>query len=846
MSDRKEFRREPQSLTQTAVSEAVPIITPPRIGLAVRILVYLLVATVLLLVAFLISADQYLRQVSRDLQADGKETAENVLTRLSTSLEDQIQEAYRVQAVEEARRLDGAFREVERSVAMLADAASVEAEGPRPGTAIALPWTAFNSPGEKPQDLRFDPARGVQISWKWPVFHTPKGVSPLSPSLARLSPLRDLMVLLARNHKDLPWIYVASSDGVFVGVPGNGNFTDDFDARQRSWFRGAMVSPGRTHWTQPYVDVLTGRLTVTCSRTFSHGGSRLAGVAAADLSLETIRAWLGDVASSHDGRAILVDGGGLIVGDARGDGEEDPNQEPRKFADQGDARLQDVMKQMFKGESGFARVALSGVEMFLAHAPIPTAGWHLAVLYPADRFREIRTQNAEMVGSIFGSAEATTAHRVDDLQQRFVLAMVLACVLLMGTVGAILTLRLTRPVTAMIREVHAIAGGDLAREVPVTAQDEIGHLATAFNEMSRQLRRTRDELRENYRTLERKVEERTRELASRNLELNRLYREREQAYRQLQGAQAQLIHQERMATLGQLVAGIAHEINNPVNYLVNSVRPLQKAVEKIRNVLNLYEQVESLPPEEAQERLWDIQRYKREARFDVLLRDLDTTLELIRNGGTRTSQIVQNLRTFSRTDPTETRDTDLAQAIDITLSLLNHLIKGRIEVHREFDNIGRIKCNPGHMNQVLMNLLTNAAQAIRGTGEIWIYLRREGPWVRIVVRDNGCGIPEDMLYRVFEPFFTTKEAPHGTGLGLSISLSLVQQHGGTIEVRSAVGVGTELTVSIPVEPGAVEEAALASGKIKPVALSDLMGEDDTQDSIQVKPKSKPPGTPQFP
>ncbi|MCK6528705.1 ATP-binding protein [Myxococcota bacterium] len=784
-----------------------PAPVPPRLSLSVRLLVYLLFGTALVMAAFQLAAEAYLRQVSRALEADGRELAQQVLERSSEVLDQRIRDYYLAQTVGEANRLDAMLAEVGRSVSMVADAASQQLAQPSGAAVEALEWTEFNDGDGRPADLRRDPDRGLAVSWAWPVYKAAPGTAADPAEVARVARLRDLMVLTARHHPTLKWVYVGLSSGLFFGVPGNGGFEPGYDPRSRPWYRGALGRPGSMVWSPVYVDALTRRPTVTCSRTFGGRGGRIGGVAAADLSLTTVQEWLGAIGS--DGVvALLVDAGGKVVSgpDTVIPGADWEAEVVAPDLDEGDdPGLRRAAAAIRAGDTGLERVSYRGSGRFLAYAPLPTVGWRLAVLFPGDRLRDLRDESRSIIGQSFDTAATSTAQRIEDLRQGFVLALIAACILMMAVVGAILTFRLTRPIKRMIRDIQAISAGDLARELPAESEDEIGQLARAFNAMNRQLRRTRDQLRENNRTLEIKVEGRTRELASRNLELNRLYREVEQAYLKLKDAQSQLIHQERMASLGQLVAGIAHEINNPVNFLINAIRPLRGIVTKIRNVLHLYEQTEGLPPEECHRRVQDIRRYKEEVRFDRILRDADSAMDLIRNGADRTGQIVQNLRTFSRTDQVETRQTDLAPALDVTLSLLAHMIKGRIAVHRDYQPCDPIECNPGQINQVFMNLLGNAAQAIEGAGDVWIELTQDGDWVRVKIRDNGCGIPEENLYRIFEPFFTTKDAPHGTGLGLSISLNIIQKHGGTIEVRSEVGVGTEFTVSLPIRPLGFED-----------------------------------------
>jgi signal transduction histidine kinase len=361
-------------------------------------------------------------------------------------------------------------------------------------------------------------------------------------------------------------------------------------------------------------------------------------------------------------------------------------------------------------------------------------------------------------------------------------------------------IRVSAPLRAIVGEVRDLSAGDLERRLDVDRSDEIGDLAQQFNFLATELEGYRDRVQQHARSLEKGVEVRTNALAQRNVELNKAYREKERAFDELKSTQMHLVQQERMATLGQLLAGIAHEINNPVNYMVNAIRPLQANVGRIDELLREHEDALLMAVDEED---------SMSPRPDLaqVMADIQQSVDLIRAGADRTARIVQNLRSFSRTSEGDLTQMDLVQGIDVTLSLLNHLIKGRIDVVREFEDVGRIECVQGEVNQIFMNLLSNAAQAIKGSGTIWVRLRAVDNGVEVSVQDDGCGIPRENLARVFEPFFTTKEQPVGTGLGLSISQNLISKHGGEITVASQEGKGTEFVVWLPREQASSEDVA---------------------------------------
>lgn len=282
--------------------------------------------------------------------------------------------------------------------------------------------------------------------------------------------------------------------------------------------------------------------------------------------------------------------------------------------------------------------------------------------------------------------------------------------------------------------------------------------------------------------LEALVQERTGELERANEELRR--------------AQAMLVHQEKMSALGQLVTGIAHELNNPISFVYGNVDFL---AEYLESLIAFVEDVDRLPdlPKGALEA---IARRKEAMEFDYLRRDAGKLLRSIRNGAERTTAIVRDLKIFSRSRPGVLEETDLMQGLESTLNLLTPLLKGRIHVVREDQPLPKVRCNAGHINQVFMNILTNAAQAIEGDGEILIRTSHAGGTVRILFRDSGPGIPYENLAHIFEPFFTTKEAGKGTGLGLAISDGIVRQHGGQIVVETAPGSGSTFILELPVDP----------------------------------------------
>jgi signal transduction histidine kinase len=266
-------------------------------------------------------------------------------------------------------------------------------------------------------------------------------------------------------------------------------------------------------------------------------------------------------------------------------------------------------------------------------------------------------------------------------------------------------------------------------------------------------------------------------------------------FENLKTTQSQLIQSEKMASLGQLVAGIAHEINNPVTFISAGVDSLDTNIGEVRKVLDIYQKV---TPGNAEKRLKEIEKLKEKIEYKETIREINKLIDSVKTGTERTTEIVKGLRTFSRLDEDVLKVADIHEGLDSTLILLRNKYKDRIEIKKRYGDVPEIECYPGQLNQGFMNILSNAIDAIDDKGTITIVTSKSNGSIRIGIKDSGRGIPEDIQSRIFEPFFTTKEIGKGTGLGLSITHSIIEKHNGNIEVKSKARQGTEFVIVLPV------------------------------------------------
>jgi len=356
---------------------------------------------------------------------------------------------------------------------------------------------------------------------------------------------------------------------------------------------------------------------------------------------------------------------------------------------------------------------------------------------------------------------------------------------------------IARPIRRLNQASQAIASGDLEQTVEPGNIAELNILGHSFNHMGGQLRESFIALENSNAELEARVEERTLELKT--------------ALKELQRTQAQMIQSEKMSSLGQLVAGVAHEINNPVSFIHGNLAHVQEYTRNLLDFLQLYQQHYPHPVDEIQAEAGEID-------LEFIQEDLPKMLSSMQTGTARIRNIVLSLRNFSRIDEVDIKAVNIHEGIDSTLMILQHRLKAsserpEIQVIKNYASLPLVECYAGPLNQVFMNILSNAIDALEESNARRKYQEiKENPsqitirtsaidaeWVEIAIVDNGSGISKEIKQRIFDPFFTTKPIGKGTGMGLSISYQIVtEKHGGKLDCFSILGEGTEFAIEIPV------------------------------------------------
>ncbi len=301
-------------------------------------------------------------------------------------------------------------------------------------------------------------------------------------------------------------------------------------------------------------------------------------------------------------------------------------------------------------------------------------------------------------------------------------------------------------------------------------------------------------------TLNKQLIEKTAQIEDKNAEL-------EQTLEKLEETQAQILQSEKMASIGQLAAGVAHEINNPTGFVSSNLKTLTDYQNDINGLVKMYQKFiselndswDGPLPEQIKARAEKIKDHEEDVDIEFVQEDIMDLIGDCREGTDRIKKIVIDLKDFAHPGEDKIQSTDINMGLESTLNVVNNEIKYVATVKKDFGEISRVKAYPQQLNQVFMNILVNAAQAIEEKGEICVKTRDIDGFVRITISDTGSGIAKENMSKIFDPFFTTKDVGKGTGLGMNIAYNIINKHNGTIEIESEVGKGTTFTIKLPIE-----------------------------------------------
>lgn len=397
----------------------------------------------------------------------------------------------------------------------------------------------------------------------------------------------------------------------------------------------------------------------------------------------------------------------------------------------------------------------------------------------------VRNVFAASLGEVYSCETAADAQQALEILAREPFALVITDMRMPGLSG----IELLRKITAQYPDTAVIIVSGIDRSQRVMDAIRVGASDYLVKPCDLEVLNTSVERASERRMLLRNARHYKHDLEHRNTELARQKTE-------MGRLQTQILHAEKMASLGCMAAGVAHELNNPAGFISSNIEQLTQYVERLESCLSEYDKL--LLPTEVAARIREI---KQENDYDNIVADLGSILSDCFIGAERIRDVVRNLRLFSSLDEATVKRVDLTEGIESTLRLLSEYYRsGAITLIRDYGEIPQVDCYAAQLNQVWMNLLANAAQAIgTASGEVRVVTRCIGTTVTVSINDSGPGISPEQQKKIFDPFFTTKPVGEGTGLGLSISHGIIKRHGGTIEVESSPGMGTTFTVSLPVD-----------------------------------------------
>jgi signal transduction histidine kinase len=560
----------------------------------------------------------------------------------------------------------------------------------------------------------------------------------------------------------------------------------NYDPRLRSWYQDA-VKLGKPGWSDVYIFFPDLKVGISATQPIYDRAGNLQGVLAVDFVLAEINEFLRQVPILKAGTSFIIERSGLLIASSTEEkpfipakGQEAPERLPVLESKIPSIRVtsEEFLKQLGSLESINQQTQfsylLNGERNFVQVTPISDKNgldWLLFVVVPERDFMSQIHENTE-----------TT------------ILLCFAALVIAILLGMLAARWIIYPLSRLSETSQALAKGEFEKPIETNRIKEVAILAQSFQKMAQQLSASFEQLEIANQELENRVAERTIELRDRAQEL-------EETLMTLKKTQAQLIHTEKMSSLGQLVAGMAHEINNPVSFIHGNLVHAQGYLEDLLDLLKVYQRTY---PDSSSE----IAQKEEDIELDFMADDLPKLFESMRNGTQRIKEIIQHLRSFSHLDESEQKTIDLHEQLKSTLALLHpRLSELKIEVKTEYGEIPPVECYPGQLNQVFMNLFRNSIDALEEAlnteliRDPWIAIgtqMRGDRQIEITIQDNGVGIPADILHKIFDPFFTTKAVGKGTGLGLSTSYQIIaKQHRGELTVVSELGKGTTFMIILP-------------------------------------------------